>query len=159
MPGEWNPPSDKAIDDAARELTEGRPRAALRTNVAARIAGHQSSPWGLGWVAASAVAAVVIGAVLMWPARVEDNDPVPAADVVQDRQDTSVGRAASGPPVEPDRVRPTRGPAAVVATQPVESLTIEAMEVSAVAIDELDVAMLTVEDITLEPLTVPVMQQ
>jgi hypothetical protein len=89
----------------------------------------------------------------------EDSDPVPAADVVQDRQDTSVGRAVSGPPAEPDRVHPSAEPAAVLATQSVESLTIDTMEVSAVAIDVLDVPMLTVEAVTLEPLTVPVMQQ
>ena len=157
MQGEQNPLIDKTIDDTARELTEGRPHAALRTNVAARIAGHQSSPWRLALSVGGAAAAVVMVVALMWPARVEDSDPVPAAMVVQDRQDIPVGRALSGSPGEPDRVRPTSDVVArkVVASEPsstTEELTVESLEVVTLDVDELEVPTLTVEALTVEPL-------
>jgi hypothetical protein len=167
MPGEQNPLIDTAIDDAARELTEGRPRAVLRTNVAAQITGHQFSPWRLGWVAGSAVAAVVIVMALLWPtgpneSRIAEPErrtavlpiaPAPTGEVIPDA-DTPVGQAVSGSPGEPDRVRPTNGPIAIAAPESVEPIVIEPIELNAMAVDELEVPMLWVETMIPEPLTV-----
>jgi hypothetical protein len=166
MPGEENLLIDEAIDDTARELTEGRPGAALRANVAAWIAGHQSSPWRLGWVAGSAVAAVVIVMALLWPtgpneSPIADRErrttvtpiaPAPTGEVIPGT-DTPVGRALSGSPGEPDRVRPTTAILQDELVGSTEPIVVEPLELNAVALDAIEIPMLTVEALTVEPLT------
>jgi hypothetical protein len=96
MREDGQPKIDDDINDVARSLTSGAPSAAFRASVRARL--DASTPRvGLraaGYVGAAAAAAIVI-AFVSWP---PNRELPPSADV---------GRALSGTPGEPNKVRPT----------------------------------------------------
>ncbi len=143
---------DDAIDDVARALTGSGPGPAFRESVRARLEAPRGAGLRAGWFGATAAAvSLIVIAVVLWT---PNRDAVPLVDVgratLPHRAGTP-GTPGSGPPGEPDKVRPT-----TTELRPVTASAVAAAgTVPAPAEDPVQVDLLDVMPLDVEPLEIP----